>query len=105
VLAAAIVEALDRAGRRVHHLDPPALIVGRHAMGAERAVALQPQEAAIVAAIDAPARAEGESVRPAAGRRHHALRAVGADAGDAAGGDLHQQDRAVGHRHRAFGEA
>jgi hypothetical protein len=63
-----------------------------------------PFKAAIIGDIALAVRTDRGAVRPAAGAGGDAAGPVGSDAGQGAGGDLDQQYRPVGQRHRAFGE-
>ena len=102
VPAALAVEDAGLAGARIDPLDIAALVIlGRPG---RQKPALGIFVAAIVAQIERAVGAAREPVRPAARRPDRRFAAVRRDAGDRAAGDLAQDDRAVGHRHRPLGK-
>src|SRR3984893_1751995 len=102
VPAALAVENARLAGARIDPLDVAALVILRRP-GREKP-ALSILVAAIVADIKSAVWAARDPIRPAARRPDRRLAAVGRDAGDGTAGDLAQDHRAIGHRHRPLGK-
>jgi hypothetical protein len=63
-----------------------------------------PFETAVIGDVAFAVGPDRGTVRPTAGIGRDAAGPVGSDSGQGAGGDLDQQHRAVGQRHRAFGK-
>ena len=105
VRAAAVVQHADRAGLRIHPLDPAAGVVRRLHGRPQQAHLQPPGEAAVVADVERAVRPHRHAVRPAAGPRDHLHRAVRQHAADGLTLDLHQHHRAVPHRHRSLRKA
>src|SRR5262249_41995245 len=102
VAVALAIENARLAAAWINALDISALVIlGRP--GREKP-ALRVFVAAIVADINSTIGAAGDPVRPAAWRPDRSLRTVGRDPGDRTAGDLAQDHRAVGHRHRPLRE-
>jgi len=104
MVAAAVVEPVDLAGRQIDALDAAAGVVGGDPGGDGDALALDPGGAAVVADVDRAVGADRRAVGPAA--------EVGDDLGPAVPAsrqglalDLDDDHRAIGHGDRAFREA
>src|SRR5207249_7732993 len=99
------VDVLHRPGGGVDALDAAADVVGRLQPRGGHTVELRPHEAAVLADVDLAVGADGGAVGAASRLGHLRHRAVGCDSGERAGLDLHDDDAAVLHRDRPFGEA
>ena len=73
--------------------------------GDQQAVLIGPFEAAVVADVNRPVRADRRAVGPAAGFRHNFAPAIGQDPGKASALNFDHQQRAIAHGDRPFGKA
>jgi len=103
-LVACGVERLHGASGEVHALDPAAAIVVGLQDRTQPGFVIGPLEATVVADGALAVGTDRRPVRAARELRHDVFGPVRLDAEQRAALDLHQQDGAVGHGDRAFGE-
>lgn len=101
---AAVVEAIHAAGGQVDAFDAPGGVVGCGVARHPHPGRFVPGEAAVVAHVERAIRADGGAVGATARRGDGLGGPVGPDAGDAAGGDLDDEHRAVVEEDGAFRE-
>ena len=101
---AAVVERVELARLRIHHLDAAGHVVVGLGHREELARAVHELEAAVVGHVHLAARAHRGAVRAAAERGDHVDLPVRRHARERAALDLDQDDGAVRHRHRTLGE-
>src|SRR5262249_56910449 len=102
---ASVVERLELAGLGIDDLDASGPVIIRLRDRKQLARTFHELEAAVVGYVDLPTWPHRRAVRAAAERGDDVDLAVGRHARQRAPLDLHEDDRAIRHRHRSFGEA